>query len=266
MLKWISAIVVVVAGAAVVARADGPKLEANAIVKQSQDAFYSAGSDMKARISMTLTSPSGQKRVRELTMLRRNEDKDGRQKYFIYFHQPADVRGMTFLIDKYVGKDDDRWLFIPGVNLVKRLAAKDAAQSFVGSDFTYEHVSGRDLDADAHKLLREETVAGKDCYVVESVAKQAAEYKRKLAWIEKTSFLPLKEDYYDGKDELFKVFTADEIKDVGKVPTIVKRSMANKKTGHATTVVFTDVSYGVGIDSEIFSERYLKDPPKKWVQ
>lgn len=266
MSKWISALVAIATSAAVVARADVAKLDANAIVKRSQDAFYSAGSDMKARVSMTLASPGGQKRVRELTMLRRNEDKDGHQKYFIYFHQPADVRGMTFLIDKYPDKDDDRWLFIPGLNLVKRIAARDASQSFVGSDFSYEHVSGRDLDADAHRLIREEQANGKDCYVIESVARQPAEYKRKVAWIDKTSFLPLKEEYYDVKDELFKVFTTDEIKDVGGVPTVVKRSMTNKKSGHTTTVIFTDVGYGLGIDSDIFSERYLKDPPRKWVQ
>lgn len=266
MLKSISMIVVTMTGIAAVARADAPKLDANTIVHKSQAAFYAAGNDSKARISMTLTSPGGQKRVRELTMLRRNEGSDGRQKYFIYFHQSADVRGMTFLVDKFPDKDDDRWLFIPGLNLVKRLAAKDAAQSFVGSDFTYEHVSGRDLGADTHRLVREESVTGKDCYVVESVAKQDAEYKRKLAWIDKASFLPLKEEYYDVKDELFKVFTADEVRDVGGIPTIVKRTMTNKKTGHTTTVVFTDVGYGVGIESDIFSERYLKDPPKKWVQ
>jgi outer membrane lipoprotein-sorting protein len=266
MLKWISTLAVALVSTASVAYADAPKPDANAIVKQSQDAFYSAGTDMKARISMTLTSPGGQKRVRDLTMLRRNEGKDGHQKYFVYFHQPADVRGTAFLVDKFVGKDDDRWLFIPGVNLVKRLAARDAAQSFVGSEFTYEHISGRDLDADNHRLLREEPVAGKDCYVVESVARQAAEYKRKVAWIDKKSYLPLKEEYYNGKDELFKLFTADEVKDVGNIPTIVKRTMANKKSGHSTTVVFTDVSYGVGLESEIFAERYLKDPPKKWIQ
>ena len=265
MLKWICAVVAVVAGAAI-AYADDAKLDANAVVRRSQDAFYSAGSDMKARVSMTLMAPGGQKRVRELTMLRRNEGKDGHQKYFIYFHQPADVRGMTFLIDKFADKDDDRWLFIPGVNLVKRIAARDASQSFVGSDFSYEHVSGRDVGADTHRLVREEQVNGKDCYVVESLARQDSEYKRKLAWIDKASFLPLKEEYYDGKNELFKVFTADEVKDVGGIPTVVKRTMTNKKSGHSTVVVFADVGYGLGIESELFSERYLKDPPKKWVQ
>jgi hypothetical protein len=173
---------------------------------------------------------------------------------------------MSFLVDKYPGKDDDRWLFIPGINLVKRIAAKDASQSFVGSDFTYEHVSGRDLEADDHRLLREEKLADKDCSVIESVARLPAEYKRKLAWIDTTSFLPLKEEYYDVKDELFKEFSADEIRDVGGVATVVKRTMKNKKTGHATTVVFSDVGYGLGIESEVFSERYLKDPPRKWVQ
>jgi len=266
MFKRIAILVIAVAGTVAVAHAQTPKLDANTIVKQSQDAFYSAGSDMKVRISMTLTSSSGQKRVRDLTMLRRNEGKDGRQKYLVYFHQPADVRGTAFLVDKFVGKDDDRWLFIPGINVVKRLAARDAAQSFVGSEFTYEHVSGRDLDADAHKLLREEAVGGKDCYVVESVATQAAEYKRKVAWIDKKSFLPLKEEYYNGKDELFKLFTADEVKDVGAFPTVMKRTMVNKKNGNSTTAVFTDISYGVGLESDIFSERYLKDPPKKWIQ
>jgi hypothetical protein len=42
--------------------------------------------------------------------------------------------------------------------------------------------------------------------------------------------------------------------------------MANKKTGHTTTVVFTDVAYGLGIEADIFSERYLREPPRKWVQ
>ena len=239
---------------------------AGTILAKSQQAFFYAGSDMKARVLMTLTSASGQKRVRELTMLRRNEATEGEQKYFMYFHQPADVKGMTFLVVKYPRKDDDRWLFVPAINMVKRLAARDASQSFVGSDFTYEDVSGRDLEADDHTLLREERVGSRDCYVIESVARLPAQYKRKLAWIDRTSFLPVKEEYYDAKDELFRTFTADEVADVGGVPTVTQRTMANRKTGYTTTVVFTDVAYGLGIEADIFSERYLREPPRKWVQ
>src|SRR3990172_5545597 len=124
--------------------------DATDIIKKSQDAFFSQGKDMKARVKMTLVSKSGQQRLRELTMLRKNGT-GGEQKYFMYFHNPGDVRGTSFMVFKYPGKDDDRWIFIPSINLVNRIAAKDSRSSFVGSVFTYEDVSGRDVEADTHK-------------------------------------------------------------------------------------------------------------------
>lgn len=238
---------------------------ADAIVARVQEAFYAPGTDLKARVVMTLVSAAGQTRLRELTMLRRDE-KGGEQRYFIYFHQPADVRGMTFLVLKYPKRDDDRWLFMPALNLVRRIAARDSAQSFVGSDFTYEHVSGRDPESDSHTLRGEEKRRGKDCYVIESQARAPAEYTRKVAWIDKAIWLPVEEEYYDVRGELFKVFTADEVRDVGGHPTLVKRTMKNVKTGHRTEVVFTGVAYDVGIEPDVFSERYLREPPRRWVQ
>ena len=169
---------------------------ADDIVARVQQAFYAPGKDMKARVTMTLLSAGGDKRLRDLRMLRRNGT-GGEQQYFIYFHQPGDVRGMTFLVLKYPRRDDDRWLFMPALNLVRRLAARDSAQSFVGSDFTYEHVSGRDLESDRQTLRGEEQRRGKACYVVESQAQAAAEYSRKVAWIDKATWLPVEEEYYD---------------------------------------------------------------------
>lgn len=238
---------------------------AEEIIARVEQAFYYPGADMKARVMMTLLSPAGQTRLRELTLLRRNE-KGADQRYFIYFHQPADVRGMTFLVFKYPKTDDDRWLFVPAVNLVRRIAARDSAQSFVGSDFTYEHVSGRDPEADSHTLRGEEKRRGKDCYVIESQARLAAEFSRKVAWIDKVTALPVEEEYYDVRGELFKLFSAEEVRDVDGHPTMVKRTMKNVKSGHRTEVVFTDVAYDVGIEPEIFSERYLREPPRRWIQ
>ncbi|MEK7680126.1 MAG: hypothetical protein AAB356_08030 [Deltaproteobacteria bacterium] len=75
-------------------------------VKKSQQAFLYAGPDMKARVLMRLISKDGGVRVRELTMLRKNTGAAGEQKYYIYFHKPADVRSMTFMVWKYAGKDE----------------------------------------------------------------------------------------------------------------------------------------------------------------
>ncbi len=244
------------------------------IIEKSQLAFYYQGDDMKAQVNMELISKGGGMRTRVMTILRRNVTEGGNQKYFIYFHKPGDVRRMTFMVWKYPTKEDDRWIFIPAVDLIKRIAADDKRSSFVGSDFTYEDVSGRDVASDTHSLSRSEKLAERDCYVIESIPKEPTEYTKRLSWIDKKTFLPLKEEYYDAQDELFRVFTADKIEDIksGKgtvenvFPTVTRRTMKNLKTGHRTEVVYKSVSYNLGLKDKDFSERYMRRPPRSWIR
>lgn len=255
--------------------AQAEERDATEILAKSQEAFFYAGPDMKAKVTMDLIAPGGAKRTRVLTMLRKNDGRrrgTGRnQKYFMYFHEPGDVRGTAFLVWKYPEKDDDRWIFVPAVNMVRRIAARDNRSSFVGSDFSYEDVSGRDLSADTHSLLREEKLNGADSYVIQSVPKGAADFTKKISWIDQKTFLPLKEEYYDAQGELARLFTADRIENVGggggkSYPTAVRRTMKNVKSGHATEVVFSGVAYGVGLDEGVFTEAALQNPPRKWIQ
>ena len=215
---------------AVFAHAQGEQPDAAAIIKRSQQTFYYAGDDMKATVSMELIDKEGDKRTRVLTMLRRDEAEGGNQKYFMYFHEPGDVRGMTFMVWKDPLEEDQRWIFVPAVDLIRRIAADDKRSSFVGSDFTYEDVSGRDVGSDTHTLLREETLDGRAAYVIESVPKEVVEYTKRISWIDKETFLPLKEDYYDLQGEHYRVFTADEIQDMSDWPTVMRRTMSNIKT------------------------------------
>ena len=245
---------------------------AEAVLAKSQQAFYAAGTDMKADVAMELVTRDGKQRTRALTMLRLNVSGGAEQKHFLYFREPSDVRRMTFLVWKYPEKEDDRWIYIPAVDLVRRVAASDKRSSFVGSDFTYEDISGRDISADTHTLVREEKLGSNDCYVIESTPKETLDYVRRIAWIDKTSYLPLKEEYYDLQSELARVFTADKIENVssgagsGAIPTVMKRTMRNVKSGHRTEVTFRAVSFNVGLTDDIFTERYLRQPQPKWVQ
>ena len=243
--------------------------DATQIVEKSQAAFYYSGSDMKARVVMELITAEGKKRMRVLTMLRKNDPDGRRQRYFLYFHEPGDVRRTAFLVWKYPDKDDDRWVFIPAVNMIRRIAARDSRSSFVGSDFSYEDVSGRDVGADTHMLLREEKLDNATCYVIQSTPIAPADFSKKLSWIDKSSFLPLKEEYYDAQNQLARVFTVDRIEAVsGKsaYPTATKRTMKNVQSGHRTEVVFENVAYDVGIEADVFSERAMQQPPQKWIR
>jgi outer membrane lipoprotein-sorting protein len=237
------------------------------IIRKSQAALFYPGQDFKARVLMTLISASGQERRREMTMLRLNTGEvGGEQKYFIYFLQPADVKNMTFMVYKYPAKDDDRWLFVPALNMVRRIAMQDKQASFVGSDFTYEDVSGRDLGDDSHELRGEEMANGRSCFVIRSTPRAGtANYAAKLSWIDQATFLPIREEYLDREGAIVRAFAADEIQEIKGIPTIIRRSMRNLKSGHRTEVFYKSVDYNLGLDTGLFSERFLKQPPRKWV-
>jgi outer membrane lipoprotein-sorting protein len=236
---------------------------ADEIMAKAHLAMFYPGEDLRARVTMRLVSRDGRERLRELTMARRDLREGGEQRYFIYFHRPPDVRDMTFLVWKYPGKDDDRWLYVPALKLVRRIAASDKRSSFAGSDFSYEDVSGREPEEDTHTLLREERVGERSAHVVESVPKDpgSVDFTRKLSWIDKATWLPLKEEYYDRRNELSRVFSAEELKEIQGFWTVTKRVMKNVQTGHWTEAVLADLRYDQKLSADLFSERYLRAPP-----
>ena len=236
------------------------------IVARSQEAFLSAGDDMRARVQMRLINESGRERVREMTLLRTDLE-GGDQKYFVYFHAPGDVRDMAFMVWKYRGRADDRWLFVPAVRMVRRLAADDSRSSFVGSDFTYEDVSGRDVEADTHTVQPDAPCGAGTCHVVESVPlDDATEYARKVSWIDSVTWLPMKEEYYDQRGTLARVYETAEVQEFNGYPTAVRRTMTDVVSGHRTEVLFEDVAYDLGLEDADFSERSLRRPPAEWVR
>lgn len=243
-------------------------LNGQQIIEKSLLSYYYPGDDGKAEISMDLIDSKGGIRKRELVMLRLNVDgkKGGDQKFFVYFKEPGDVREMTFMVHKHPGKEDNRWLFIPSVKLVRRIAADDKRSSFVGSDFTYEDVSGRHVNQDTHTLEREENLNGVDTYVVKSVPNDRVEYAHKLTWVRKDNFLPVKEEYYDGKGELFRRFTADDIQEVNSLPTPMTRIMEDLKAGTKTVITIEEATYNIGLDDSDFSERRMRRPPRSWIR
>ncbi|NQU59908.1 MAG: outer membrane lipoprotein-sorting protein [Rhodospirillales bacterium] len=238
---------------------------AEEMMERSQRAFHYAGNDAKGKMTMELIDRRGGKRVRVLTMLRRNQGGKGDQKYFMYFHEPGDVRRLTFMVWKFPAREDDRWIFIPAVDLIRRIAAEDKYSSFVGSDFSYEDVSGRDVAEDTHTLVREEKLDGRDTFVIQSIPHKPAAFTKRISWIDKQNFLPLKEEYYDAQNELQRVFTADRIEKIA-YPTIMKRTMKNVKTGHRTEVTVNAVTYDLGLEDADFSERRMRRPPRSWIR
>jgi len=236
-------------------------LSADQIVDRANKAAYYAGDDGRAEVKMTITDSQGRQRTREFVILRRDTADGGEQKFYVYFERPSDVRKMVFMVHKHVDRDDDRWLYIQALDLVKRIAASDKRTSFVGSNFFYEDVSGRSPLADTHEMV--ETTD--NAYLLKHTPKDpgSVEFAYYLTWIDKKAFIPFKAEYFDKQDKKYREVEALEIKDIQGHPTVVKSVVKDLADGGQTVSEFKNIKYDIGLKDDIFTERYLRRPPRE---
>jgi hypothetical protein len=236
-------------------------------MKEAHMAMFYAADDGISEVEMKIVNSKGKERVRQFTMLRLDLEEGGRQMYYTYFRQPHDVSRLTFMVHKLPQENDNRWLYIPSVDLIKRISSDDKSSSFVGSDFTYEDVSGRHWTADTHTFLREDQLNGRPVYVIESTPKGDDDsFARKVSFIDMENHLVLREEYYTKGDTPERVFTSEKVEVIGGVPTPTFRRMENLKKDQYTTVEFSGIRYDIGVDESVFTERYLKNPPREYIQ
>lgn len=234
------------------------------IVAQANHMAYYQGQDGRSRVEMTITDQQGRTRTKSLTILRKNMDEQDReQRFYVYFHRPADERGTVFMVWKHIGSDDDRWLYLPALDVTKRIAASDERTSFVGSHFFYEDVSGRGIQEDEHELLR----TTDNYYVVKNTPKkpEAVEFDHYVTYIHKESFLPIKAEYYRN-DSPYRELSVLEVDEVQGYTTIVKQKMSDLDSGGHTVLEFVNVSYDLGLPDDVFTERYLRRAPREYLR
>ena len=242
------------------------------IVEKANAVAYYQGKDGRAKVAMTITDSQGRTRQRQFTILRMDdpppsgEDEAycGDQRFYVYFHLPADVNKMAFMVWKHVDKDDDRWLYLPALDLVKRIAAAEKRTSFVGSNFFYEDVSGRNINADEHELVD----TSENYYVLKNTPKDPAgvEFAYYKMWVHRKTFTTVKVEYYDENDEKYREYEALGVETVQGYPTVTKSRMKDLRTDGNTVIEYSNVKYDVGLSEDIFTERYLQRPPLKYLR
>ncbi|GMG87548.1 outer membrane lipoprotein-sorting protein [Biformimicrobium ophioploci] len=228
------------------------------IVSKANQASLYAGESGKAEARMIIVDAAGRKQMRQFSLLRRNTG-GGDQDYLVHFSRPADVRNTVFRVAKHIESDDDRWLYLPALDLVKRISAGDKRTSFVGSHFFYEDVSGRNLNEDNFSLLEETETH----FLIEGKPKSpgSVEFVGYTASISKQTFLPETVEYVDGAGDTYRRVSVVETQVIDGFPTVVKSRVEDLKNGGYTLLQFRNVGYGLALDDGVFSERSLRRPP-----
>lgn len=257
-------------GTAAVASAEEPSVDE--IVERTNRVAYYQGRDGRARVKMTISDAQGRTRNRAFVILRRDDEikgdlsdkATGKQKMYVYFRRPADVNKMVLLVWKQPTGDDDRWLYLPALDLVKRIAASDKRTSFVGSHFFYEDVSGRSPELDHHELVKTSVTY----YVIRNTPKDpsSVEFDHFDMWIHRKSFVPIRTEYFDSAGERTRLYEVLEIKTIDGYATVIRSRMSDLRSGGDTLLEYDSVAYNQDLPEEVFSERYLRNPPNQYLR
>lgn len=242
---------------------------ADEIVRKANLAAYYTADDGSAQLLMRVYRKGAKKPISKLFyMLRKDVKEGGEQLFFTYFVKPSDIKRTTFLVQKRIESDDYRRLYIPASDKVLAIAGSRKQDPFMGSDFSYEDVSGRHYSRDNHTLLGKGTLNKRAVFMTESVPKVKEDKIAKMkAWIDQKTFIPLQVEFYNHYGKKFKVYKSGSIKNVKGFPTIMKRTMISPLEGTRTVLLVNPkkVRYNIGLTENLFSERSLKNPPMKYM-
>jgi len=181
----------------------------------------------------------------------------------ITFSAPADVAGMKFLQVQKDSKDkdadDDRWLYTPDLKRSRRVAGSSRTDSFMGTDFSYADLDGRDVRNSDSVLKADENVGKFECYHVIATPKNSdAVYSKVEMWVRKDNFVPLKQIMFNKGGTAVKTLLSREIQKHGGRWFITASRMTDMSTGRQTELSMDKIDRREDIPMDNFSVRALE--------
>ncbi len=164
------------------------------IARRALENTLFAANDARATVDLEITKDGAVVRKRQLTAMVKREA--GKSRSFVEFHAPADVAGTRFLSVDEEG-ETKQFIYLPAFKKVKRIVGAQRSQSFVGTDFSYADLEGRNASDWTWRALPDEPVQGEATWVVEGQHKKAdAPYVRMRVWVHQTHGIPLKTELF----------------------------------------------------------------------
>lgn len=247
------------------------RLSADEVARRVRD--RDTGRDSRATLRMKLYDRHDRARERGLTLVTlRGKGAPGipatapdGDRLLIRFTYPNDIKGTGFLVWEHPQSDDERFLFLPALGRVRRIAGSETQESFVGSDFTYEDIGGREFEDYTYALLDENASwappggAARPAWRLESRRKGGSvQFPRVVSLVLKDSFVVGQADIYNRRDEKQKVYTVRRLEQIKGVWTVMDAEMTNSSEKSRTELIIEAADYNVGLKETDFSRRELE--------
>lgn len=227
------------------------------------------GRDSRAELRMRLHDRQGRVRERVLTLLTRRGTGSAGDRMLIRFSYPNDIRNTAFLVWEHPDADDERFLYLPALGRVRRIAGDEKQDSFVGSDLSYEDIGGRELADYTYAFTASNAVwtapdgSRQDAWSLESTARDRnAKYPRAVSLVLKDRFIAVHADIFNRRNEREKVFDVTRLERVDGIWTVLDLAVVNERDRTRTELTTASIRYNVGLTENDFTRRQLEAPGK----
>lgn len=189
----------------------------------------------KTTYRMDLIDEKGKVREREMTIyFKRYPDKEIT---LLKFTNPSNLKGVGMMIEDTGKSINNIWTYIPATRRLRRISGQHKRNWFMGTEFTYEDFEDYQIPFYSFILVKRTADL-----VVEATPKtedvaRATGYAKKVYWIDRTSYYPVKIELFDKQVNLWKVFTAEDIRKVGDYYRPKIQTMHNLANNRRTRLV-----------------------------
>ena len=218
--------------------------------------------DIQSNSSMLLTNKKGKKK----NLLLISKSKDDSKKQMIWFLEPKDDYGISFLkIEKDEG-DDFMNMWLPAFKKFRRISSQKKSDSFMGSDLSFEDMTNREVNDYQYKILNNNASCFtndeiNNCYILESVPNDKnSEYSKHISWVDKTSYLSYKEESYDKEDKLLKKKTI-KYSIIDNYSIMDELFVENIQKNHSTLLKVSEIKINLGFKDDMFHTKTIKRMP-----
>jgi len=223
------------------------------------------GRDSRAEMRMRLYDRHGRVRERTMALLALKGLGGKGDKTLVRFSYPNDIKNTAFLVWEHPDADDERFLYLPALGRVRRIAGEEKQESFVGSDLSYEDIGGRDIAdytyafADENATWSSPDGSKHPSWSLESRAKDGnADYPRTVSLVRKDNFVIVHADIFNARNERVKVFDIRKLERIDTIWTTLSMVVANERDRTRTELDTTSIRYNVGLTEDDFTRRRLE--------
>ncbi len=227
------------------------------VIKEMQEALEP--SKASTRVITLTAKQAGDSESLKLIQARKTLP-DGTRGSLTFVIDPVDARGLAYLELHAADHSVKEYTYAPVIRRVRQLTPAESYTAFLHTDFTYGDLGFLPVD-DKNEVVGTETEPnGRKFYKVQSTPSAAAQqwyYSRYVTWVDATSKLPVKREYYSPAGELFKLEIFEDVVQVDGVQTPTKVTIDNLPSKSTSEMLVSSISYNNAIPDEFFTPAML---------